>query len=64
MRSLPSTAAHAGRTGRRQGRAFRCPAVHAERPAELPTQFDAEYQATLDDVKTDRLDRLNETIEG
>jgi hypothetical protein len=37
--------------------------VHAERPAELPTQFDAECQATLDDVKTDRLDRLKETIE-
>jgi hypothetical protein len=38
--------------------------VHGERPAELPTQLDAECQATLDEVKNYRLDRLKETIEG
>jgi hypothetical protein len=43
----------------------RSPSVRCQLPAGLAAQFDAEYQAALDDAKTTyRLDRLNETIEG
>jgi len=40
-------------------------AIRAELPDDLRAQFDAEYQAALEDAKaTSRPDRLNDAIEG
>ena len=40
-------------------------AIHAELPDDLRGQFDAEYQAALDDARASyRLDRLEEVIEA
>jgi hypothetical protein len=57
--------AHAHQAGRAK-RPERTPtAIRAELPDDLRAQFDAEYQAALDDARaTYRLDRLDATIEG